>query len=181
MCCTLSNIWGELFWNSVVIQLNHWFLVVSSFGSPNKVLSLSHLKHSVSRTWRRRQQYYSENNFCLLSLCVRLGSVLLIFPHRDVDMWGRVWISRFRGAWQSLNFYKEYLFGFKTLVFATSRILSMHKQLVTLQRETWNRIIFHHISPKNQHWKRWKTCIKKVQIISEPPIIEASNCKLKHI
>ncbi len=24
------------------------------------------------------------------------------FPHRDVDMWGRVWMSRFRGAWQNL-------------------------------------------------------------------------------
>ncbi len=38
MLCTHSNIWVELFWNSVV---NHWFLVVSSFGSPNKVLSPS--------------------------------------------------------------------------------------------------------------------------------------------
>ncbi len=44
-------------------------------------------------------------------------------------------MSHFRGAWQSLNFYKEYLFGFETLVFATSGILSMHKQHVTLQRE----------------------------------------------
>ncbi len=43
--------------------------------------------------------------------------------------------ERFRGAWQSLNFDKEYLFGFETLVFATSGILSMHKQLVTPQRE----------------------------------------------
>ncbi len=60
------------------------------------------------------------------------------------DMWGRVWMSRFRGAWQNLNFDKEYLFGFETLVFATSGILSMHNQLVTLQRErkTWNRIIW---------------------------------------
>uniref|UniRef100_A0A672P6J6 ST3 beta-galactoside alpha-2,3-sialyltransferase 2 n=1 Tax=Sinocyclocheilus grahami TaxID=75366 RepID=A0A672P6J6_SINGR len=33
------------------------------------------------------------------------------------------------------NFYKEYLFGFETLVFATLRILSIHQQLVTLQRE----------------------------------------------
>ncbi len=31
-------------------------------------------------------------------------------------------MSRFRGVWQSLNFYKEYLFGFETLVFATSGI-----------------------------------------------------------
>ncbi len=37
-----------------------------------------------------------------------------IFPHSDVDMW-------------SLNFCKEYLFGFETLVFATLGILSMHE------------------------------------------------------
>ncbi len=43
-------------------------------------------------------------------------------------------MSRFRGAWSSLNFYKEYLFGFETLVFATSGISSMHKPIVTLQR-----------------------------------------------
>ncbi len=36
---------------------------------------------------------------------------------------------------QSLKFNKEYLFGFETLVFATSGIVSMHNQLVTLQRE----------------------------------------------
>ncbi len=63
------------------------------------------------------------------------GHVLQISPNRDVDMWGCVWMSCFRGAWSSLNFYKEYLFGFETLVFATSGILSMHEQLVTLQRE----------------------------------------------
>ncbi len=40
-----------------------------------------------------------------------------IFSHRDIDMWGRVWMSRFRGAWKSLNFYKEYLFRFETLIF----------------------------------------------------------------
>ncbi len=40
----------------------------------------------------------------------------------------------------SLNFYKEYLFGFETLVFATLGISSMHNQLVTLQRERKNEI-----------------------------------------
>ncbi len=54
-----------------------------------------------------------------------------------------VYNGRFRREWQSLNFDKEYLFAFETLVFATSGILSMHNQLVTLQRESkaWNRII----------------------------------------
>ncbi len=51
-----------------------------------------------------------------------------ISPHSDVDMWGRVWMSRFRKAWQSRNFYKEYLFGFETLIFATLQIVYMHKQ-----------------------------------------------------
>ncbi len=78
-----------------------------------------------------------------LSSREHLGSIMQIFPHRDVDMWGCVWISRFSGTWQSLNFDKEYLFGFETLVFATSGIVSIHNQLVTLQRErqTWNCII----------------------------------------
>ncbi len=44
-------------------------------------------------------------------------------------------MSRFRGAWQSLNFYKECLFGFETLVFATSGILSM--QLDVLELCVW--------------------------------------------
>ncbi len=67
-----------------------------------------------------------------------------IFPHRDIDMWGGVWLSRLRGVWQNLNFDKEYLFCFETLVFANSGILSMNNHIVTLQREskTWNRIIF---------------------------------------
>ncbi len=53
-------------------------------------------------------------------------------------------MSRFRGAWQSLNFDQEYLFEFDTLVFATSGILSIHNQFVTLQRE---RKTSHHMTP----------------------------------
>ncbi len=45
-------------------------------------------------------------------------------------------MSRFRGVWTSLNFDKEHLFGFETLVCASSGILSMHKQLVMLLRES---------------------------------------------
>ncbi len=52
-------------------------------------------------------------------------------------------MNRFRGAWENLNFDKEYLFCFETLVFATSGILSMHNQLVTLQRERKT----HHMTP----------------------------------
>ncbi len=39
-------------------------------------------------------------------------------------------------TYSTFNFDKEYLYGYETLVFATSGILSMHKQLVTLQRES---------------------------------------------
>ncbi len=42
------------------------------------------------------------------------------------------------GGGGSLDFYKEYLFDFETLVFATSGILSINNQLVTVQRETKN-------------------------------------------
>ncbi len=69
-----------------------------------------------------------------------------IFPHCDIDMWGHVWMSRFRGAWQCLNFDKEYLFGFETLVFATSGILSMHKQRVTAPKRMEN-LKKHHMTP----------------------------------
>ncbi len=49
------------------------------------------------------------------------------------------------GGRGSFNFDKEYLFGFESLIFATSGILSMNKQLLTLQREreTWYLIIWH--------------------------------------
>ncbi len=43
-------------------------------------------------------------------------------------------MSRFRGAWQNLKFDKEYLFGFETLVFATSGILSMHNRDAAMNR-----------------------------------------------
>jgi len=58
------------------------------------------------------------------------------FPHRDIDTWGVFKRAVLGGAWTSLNFDKEYLFGFEALVFVTSEILSMHNQLVTLQRES---------------------------------------------
>ncbi len=54
--CTQSNIWVELFWNSVVNKINHWFLVESSFGSPNKVVSLTQ-QNSVSEFWSRMIEF----------------------------------------------------------------------------------------------------------------------------
>ncbi len=55
-------------------------------------------------------------------------------------------MRRFRGTWQSLNFDKEYLFGFETLVFATSGIISKHNQRVTLRVRKQN-LKLHHMTP----------------------------------
>ncbi len=56
-------------------------------------------------------------------------------------------MSRFRKAWQSLNFYKEYLFGFETLVFATLGILSMLSACNTPKRK--ENLKSHHMTPLN--------------------------------
>ncbi len=58
-----------------------------------------------------------------------------ISPRRDVDLWS-VFTRAVLVVWSSHNFDKEYLFGYETLVFVTSRIVSMHDQPVTLQRES---------------------------------------------
>ncbi len=90
--------------------------------SPRYTVSLCHAASTLLRLLKPH----------LLSLREHLACIMQAFPHREVDMWGRVWMSHFRGLWESLNFDKEYLFGFETLVFATSGILSIHNQLVTL-------------------------------------------------
>ncbi len=72
-------------------------------------------KHSISRTCAGGS--YSTTARIIVPPCfigIHLGDVLKIFPH--------VLMSRFWWAWSSLNFYKEYLFEFETLVFATSGI-----------------------------------------------------------
>ncbi len=40
--------------------------------------------HSVSTTWRRQQQYYSENKSYAFFHCLYVWAVF--FPHRDVDV-----------------------------------------------------------------------------------------------
>ncbi len=74
-------------------------------------------------------------------LCLLKPRLTQISPHHDVDMWGRVSMSRFRGRSRILTLINNIYF-FETLVFATSGILSINKQLVTLHRESkaWNRI-----------------------------------------
>ncbi len=118
---------------------------MSSFGSPNKVVSLSQRKtaspgHGASGSNNTTARIKITPPF----FAYTFGQCFANLPTSWRRHVGRVWMSRFRGAWSSLKFNKEYLFGFETLVFATSGILSMHKQLVTLQRErkTWNRIIW---------------------------------------
>ncbi len=64
-------------------------------------------------------------------------------PHLDA-MNSKTSILFFRGRVLAEESDKEYLFGFETLVFPTSGILSMHNRLLTLHRErkTCNRIIW---------------------------------------
>ncbi len=69
----------------------------------------------------------------LLSLREHLGGITQIFPHHDVDV--GVCLNETGERGRVLYFDKEYIFGFETLVFATSGILSMHNQLLTLQRK----------------------------------------------
>ncbi len=57
---------------------------------------------------------------------------------------GRVWMSRFRRVWMSLNFYKEYLFGFETLVFATLRIYAQTACNTPKRKEN---LKLHHMTP----------------------------------
>ncbi len=118
-----------------------------SFGSPNKVLSLSQgntasPRHGAGSSNKTTARIIVPPSFIAHTFGHTFGQCFAIFPHSDVDMWGRDKIIRFRKVWQSLNSYKEYLFGFETLVFATLHRLYMHKQLVTVQRQrkTWNRI-----------------------------------------
>ncbi len=54
-------------------------------------------------------------------------------------------MSRFRGAWQNLNFDKVYLFGFETLVFVTSGILFSQSACNTPKRK--QNLISHHMTP----------------------------------
>ncbi len=73
----------------------------------------------------------------LASYPVRLAEYLkrvmeMLRPHRIVICGGVFEWAVLGGAWQSLNFDKENIFGFETLIFATVQILSMHKQIVTL-------------------------------------------------
>ncbi len=140
MRCTNSNIWVVLFCCKQILTMIPNCIY---FLKANKVICFHIETHSVSLTWLH-QHLLRLLKPRLLSLLEHLGGIMQIFPHRDVDMWRRVWMRHVRGVWMSLNFYKEYLFGFETLVFATLGILSMHNQLVTLQRErkTWNRIIW---------------------------------------
>ncbi len=53
----------------------------------------------------------------LLSLSEHLGGIMQIFPHCDIDMWGCVWMSRFRGGWR-LRFWDFSLCNFRDLISA---------------------------------------------------------------
>ncbi len=153
MCCTHSNIWVELFWNSVVNTTKPLISSCVLFWKPKQSAFAFTMKHSVSRTWRRRQQqYYSENKITPSFFAYTFGRCFANLPTQWRRHVGRVWMSCFRGAWSSLNFDKEYLFGFETLVFATSGILSMHNQLVNTPKRKKN-LKSHHMTPLNKRSK----------------------------
>ncbi len=54
---------------------------------------------------------------------IHLGGVMQIFPHCDVDVWGVFEWAVLGGIGRVLTLIKN-IFGFETLVFATSGILS---------------------------------------------------------
>ncbi len=56
-------------------------------------------------------------------------------------------MSRFRGAWQSLNFDKEYLFGFETLVFATYFRDLIYAQSACKTPKRKENLKSHHMTP----------------------------------
>ncbi len=96
----VAQIWTFVLCCSVV---NQWFLIASTFGSPNKVLYLSHrntqrLPDMTASTLLRLLKPR------LLSLREHLGGITQIFPHCDVDMWCRVLMRRFSPVWISLLF-----------------------------------------------------------------------------
>ncbi len=90
MRCTHSNIWVELFWNSVVNTTKPLISSCVLFWKPKQSTFLFHNEPQylqdmapVAATILQRE-YKSRP----LSLRIRLGGVLQISPHRDVGMWG---------------------------------------------------------------------------------------------
>ncbi len=122
--CAAPSLIFELFWNSVEIQLKHRFLLVSSFGSPNKVFLLSQRNTASPGHGAGGSNIWAV--FCHL-------------PTSPVFKWAIL-----GGRGRVLTLIKNISLVLISLVFATSGILSTHKQLVTLQREStiWNRIIW---------------------------------------
>ncbi len=84
---------------------------MSSFGSPNKVVSLSQW-NTASPGHDTGGSNNTSVRINALFLCVYIWAVLCKSSHSDIDMWGRVWMSRFRRVWTSLKFYKENPFFF---------------------------------------------------------------------
>ncbi len=122
MCCTHSNLWVELFWNSVV---NTNLTLISScvlFWKPNKSTFSSTMKTQRLQDMAPVAATNTTARIIVLPsfIVYTYGRfVLKIFPHRDVEMWGCVFVmSRFRRAWSSLNFYS--LCNFRDLYLCTN-------------------------------------------------------------
>ncbi len=81
MRCTHSNIWVELFWNSVVNTTEPLISSSVLFWKPRQSTFTFTTKHSVSTTWCwRQQQNYSENNSSAF-LCVYIWAMFCKSSH----------------------------------------------------------------------------------------------------
>ncbi len=137
-----------------------------SFGRPNKVLSLSQWNTASTGHGGGSINTTARIKVTRLALRIRLGGVMQIFAHLDVDIGGVFKWGILGGHGRVLTFIKN-VFGFEILIFASLQI-TKHKQLVTLkrQRKTWNRITWpllkHNNPPSSPHyysnrcqWKSW--------------------------
>ncbi len=78
----------------------------------------------------------------LLSLCEHLGCIMQIFAHSDIGIWGRIYMSLFKGSW-----FLGTSLVFETLVFGTSGILSMLAQSACNTPKRKYNLKSHHTTP----------------------------------
>ncbi len=70
-----------------------------------------------------------------------------ISPHRDVDMWGRIWMSCFNSAWQSLNFDKRISLWFWDFSLCNFRDFIYTQSACNTPKRKRN-LKFHHMTPR---------------------------------
>ncbi len=113
---------------------------MSSFGSPNKVISLSQWNTASPGHGAGSNNSTARIKITPSFFAYTFGRCYANLPTQWRRHVGACLNEPFRGAWTSLNFYKENLLGFETLVFATLGISSMHEQLVTLEIASYDPV-----------------------------------------